>query len=32
MAIEIREIGIIGAGQMGGGITHVFTLKGYKVY
>lgn len=32
MAIEIKEIGIVGAGQMGGGITHVFTLKGYKVY
>jgi 3-hydroxybutyryl-CoA dehydrogenase len=32
MAIKIKEIGIVGAGQMGSGITHVFTLKGYKVF
>ncbi len=27
----IRKIGIIGAGQMGGGITHVVALRGYEV-
>ncbi|MBT3906186.1 MAG: 3-hydroxybutyryl-CoA dehydrogenase [Rhodospirillaceae bacterium] len=32
MAIEIKEIGVIGAGQMGGGISHVFTLAGYKIH
>ena len=28
----IRRIGIIGAGQMGGGIAHVFALAGYDVF
>ena len=32
MAVEIKKIGIVGAGQMGGGIAHAFALKGYKVY
>ena len=29
--MEIRSIGIIGAGQMGNGIAHVMALAGYKV-
>jgi 3-hydroxybutyryl-CoA dehydrogenase len=29
--IEIRTVGVIGAGQMGGGIAHVFALAGYDV-
>ena len=28
---KIETIGIIGAGQMGGGIAHVSALSGYKV-
>ena len=31
MALEIRKIGIIGAGQMGNGIAHVCSLAGYEV-
>ena len=31
MATDIRSIGVIGAGQMGGGIAHVFALNGYAV-
>ena len=31
MSPNIRTIGIIGAGQMGGGIAHVSALAGYKV-
>ena len=27
----INTIGVIGAGQMGGGIAHVFSLAGYDV-
>jgi 3-hydroxybutyryl-CoA dehydrogenase len=29
--MEIRHIGIVGAGQMGSGIAHVFALAGYDV-
>ena len=29
--IDIRTIGVIGAGQMGNGIAHVFALSGYDV-
>ncbi|TVQ53426.1 MAG: 3-hydroxybutyryl-CoA dehydrogenase [Rhodobacteraceae bacterium] len=29
--MEIRTVGVIGAGQMGGGIAHVFALAGYDV-
>ncbi len=29
--MEIRKIGIVGAGQMGNGIAHVMTLAGYEV-
>jgi 3-hydroxybutyryl-CoA dehydrogenase len=29
--IDIRKVGIIGAGQMGSGIAHVFALAGYDV-
>ncbi len=29
--MEIQKIGVIGAGQMGGGITHVMALAGYEV-
>ena len=29
--MEIRSIGIVGAGQMGNGIAHVMALAGYKV-
>ena len=28
---EIQTVGVIGAGQMGGGIAHVFALAGYNV-
>jgi 3-hydroxybutyryl-CoA dehydrogenase len=28
---KIRSVGVIGAGQMGGGIAHVFGLAGYQV-
>lgn len=31
MAIEIKSVGIIGAGQMGGGIAHVCATSGYDV-
>ena len=31
MTIALKKIGIIGAGQMGGGIAHVCALAGYKV-
>ncbi|NIY79059.1 MAG: 3-hydroxybutyryl-CoA dehydrogenase [Rhodobacteraceae bacterium] len=29
--MEIRKVGIVGAGQMGNGIAHVFALAGYDV-
>jgi len=29
--MEIRKVGIVGAGQMGSGIAHVFALAGYDV-
>ena len=29
--MEIRTVGVVGAGQMGGGIAHVFALAGYEV-
>ena len=32
MAIEIKKIGVIGAGQMGVGIAHAVALKGYDVH
>ncbi|MES2906069.1 MAG: 3-hydroxybutyryl-CoA dehydrogenase [Pseudomonadota bacterium] len=31
MTIEIKTVGIVGAGQMGGGIAHVCALAGYEV-
>jgi 3-hydroxybutyryl-CoA dehydrogenase len=31
MAVEIKKIGVIGAGQMGSGIAHVCALAGYEV-
>jgi len=31
MALNIRKIGVIGAGQMGGGIAHVSALAGFDV-
>ncbi len=31
MSSQIKSVGIIGAGQMGGGIAHVFALAGYDV-
>src|SRR5215510_1248343 len=31
MAVTIRNIGVIGAGQMGSGIAHVCALAGYPV-
>ena len=31
MAIEIKTVGIIGAGQMGSGIAHVCAISGYNV-
>ena len=30
-SMEIQQVGIIGAGQMGGGIAHVFAIAGYEV-
>ncbi len=32
MSDDIRKIGVIGAGQMGGGIAHVCAASGYDVY
>jgi 3-hydroxybutyryl-CoA dehydrogenase len=29
--MEVRKVGIVGAGQMGNGIAHVFALSGYEV-
>ena len=29
--MDIRSVGIVGAGQMGNGIAHVFALSGYDV-
>ena len=29
--MEIKRVGVIGAGQMGNGIAHVFALAGYDV-
>ena len=29
--MEIRQVGVVGAGQMGNGIAHVFALAGYEV-
>ena len=29
--MDIRSVGIVGAGQMGNGIAHVFSLAGYDV-
>ncbi|MDJ0930513.1 3-hydroxybutyryl-CoA dehydrogenase [Breoghania sp.] len=31
MAVEIKRVGVIGAGQMGNGIAHVCALAGYEV-
>src|SRR5215470_4673404 len=31
MAINIKKVGVIGAGQMGGGIAHVCALAGFEV-
>src|SRR3954447_19934762 len=31
MALIIKKVGVIGAGQMGGGIAHVCALAGYDV-
>src|SRR3978361_668257 len=31
MAISIKKVGVIGAGQMGNGIAHVTALAGYDV-
>lgn len=31
MGSQIKSVGVIGAGQMGGGIAHVFALAGYDV-
>ncbi len=30
-SMDIRSVGIVGAGQMGNGIAHVFALSGYEV-
>jgi 3-hydroxybutyryl-CoA dehydrogenase len=30
--MNIRKVGVVGAGQMGNGIAHVFALAGYDVY
>ncbi|MEN3929503.1 3-hydroxybutyryl-CoA dehydrogenase [Microvirga sp. W0021] len=32
MSIEIKTVGVIGAGQMGSGIAHVSALSGFTVY
>jgi 3-hydroxybutyryl-CoA dehydrogenase len=32
MMADIRTVGVIGAGQMGGGIAHVCALAGYQVF
>lgn len=32
MPVEIKKVGVIGAGQMGNGIAHVCALAGYDVY
>jgi 3-hydroxybutyryl-CoA dehydrogenase len=29
---DIKKVGVVGAGQMGNGIAHVFALKGYNVF
>ena len=29
--MQISKVGVIGAGQMGNGIAHVFALAGYEV-
>ena len=29
--MEIKQVGVVGAGQMGNGIAHVFALAGYDV-
>ena len=29
--MDIKKVGVIGAGQMGNGIAHVFALAGYDV-
>ena len=29
--MQIKKVGVIGAGQMGNGIAHVLSLGGYKV-
>lgn len=29
--MEIKLVGVVGAGQMGNGIAHVFALAGYDV-
>ncbi|PLX44838.1 MAG: 3-hydroxybutyryl-CoA dehydrogenase [Hyphomicrobiales bacterium] len=31
MSMKIKKVGVVGAGQMGGGITHVCALAGYPV-
>jgi 3-hydroxybutyryl-CoA dehydrogenase len=31
MSMDIRSVGVVGAGQMGNGIAHVFALAGYDV-
>src|SRR5436190_150333 len=31
MAFQIKKIGIVGAGQMGGGIAHVCALAGFDI-
>ena len=30
--MDVKKIGVIGSGQMGNGIAHVFALAGFKVY
>ena len=31
MAVNIKTVGVIGAGQMGNGIAHVLALAGYDI-
>jgi 3-hydroxybutyryl-CoA dehydrogenase len=31
MSMDIRKVGVVGAGQMGSGIAHVFALAGFDV-